>query len=60
MSGGDVQNFRKNASGVTPFIIIYTPDDNGILTFREYLSTGKADSPPARAQSFAVFEKYFR
>jgi hypothetical protein len=59
MSGGDVQNFRKNASGVTPFVIIYTPDKNGILTFREYISTGKADSPPSKSMVFPVLEKYF-
>ena len=60
MSGGDVQNFRKNASGVTPFVIIYTPDENGVLTFRDYISTGKADSPPSKTMVFPVLEKYFR
>ena len=60
MSGGDVQNFRKNAAGVTPFVIIYTPDENGVLTFRDYISTGKADSPPSKAMVFPVLEKYFR
>jgi hypothetical protein len=60
MSGGDVQNFRKNAAGVTPFVIIYTPDGDGLLNYREYLSTGKADGPPSKPMVFPVLEKYFQ
>jgi hypothetical protein len=59
MSGGDVDNFRKTATGVTPFVIIYTPDGAGVLTYREYLSTSKADSPPDRDLTFSTLKKYF-
>jgi len=31
MGGGDANNFRKTAAGVTPFIIVYSADENGIL-----------------------------
>ena len=59
MGGGDVKNFRKTASGVTPFVIIYTLDNTGSLKYREYLSTGKADSPPAKETTFTTLRKYF-
>ena len=59
MSGGNVENFRKTATGVTPFFIIYTSGDRGILKYREYLSTGKAESPPSRESTFATLKRYF-
>ena len=59
MSGGDVENFRKTASGVTPFVIIYKTDENGVLKYEEYLSTGKAESPPDIENTIAALNKYF-
>ena len=59
MSGGDVKNFRKTAVGVTPFVIIYRPDESGILKYSEYLSSEKAESPQSKESTFAVLKKYF-
>lgn len=59
MSGGDVDNFRKTAAGVTPFVIIYKADENGVLKYAEYLSTGKAESPPDIESTTAALNKYF-
>ena len=59
MSGGDVDNFRKTAAGVTPFVIIYTADDKGVLAYQEYLSTGKEDAPPAIEVTMAALKKHF-
>ncbi len=59
MSGGDVDNFRKTAAGVTPFVIIYTADDKGVLTYREYLSTGKEAAPPSGDGTIAALGKHF-
>jgi len=60
MSGGDVENFRKTAAGVTPFVIIYVADDNGVLKYKEYISTGKAEAPPSMENTVAALNKYFR
>jgi hypothetical protein len=58
MAGGNPEEFRKTAAGVTPFIIIYTADENGVLKYREYISTGKADSPPPLLNSVEALKKY--
>ena len=60
MGGGDVDNFRKTAAGVTPFIIIYIADENGVLQFKEYISTGKAENTPSIRENLPRFEKYFK
>jgi len=60
MGGGDPDNFRKTAVGVTPFIIIYTADENGVLNLAEYRSTGKAENTPSIRESMPLFDKYFR
>jgi hypothetical protein len=59
MAGGDPDNFRKTAVGVTPFIIIYTADENGVLKFAEYRSTGKAENTPSVRECMPLFDKYF-
>jgi len=60
MGGGDVDNFRKTAAGVTPFIIVYIADENGVLQFKEYISTGKAENTPSIRENLPRFEKYFK
>jgi hypothetical protein len=59
MGGGDPDNFRKTAVGVTPFIIIYTPDEKGVLRFAEYISTGKAENTPSIRNNMSILDKYF-
>jgi hypothetical protein len=58
MGGGDVENFRKTAAGVTPFVIIYEPDDKGVLRYATYLSTAKAENPPSKADAFAAIRQH--
>lgn len=58
MAGGNPENFRKTATGVTPFITIYVPDENGMMSYREYLSTGKADQPPSLLECAEILSKY--
>jgi len=60
MGGGDVDNFRKNAAGVTPFIIIYTADEKGYLQFKEYISTGKAENTPSIRQNMPRLDQYLK
>lgn len=60
MGGGDPDHFRKTAAGVTPFVIIYAPDENGALRFVEYHSTGKADNTPSIRKLAPVFDKHFK
>jgi len=60
MGGGDPDNFRKTAAGVTPFIIIYTADKNGVLKFAEYRSTGKAENTPSIRECMPLFDRYFK
>jgi len=60
MGGGDPDRFRKTAAGVTPFIIIYTPDSEGILQFREYISTAKAENTPSIRNNLQILDKYFK
>jgi len=59
MGGGDPDNFRKTAAGVTPFIIIYAPNDEGILEFKEYVATGKSEKTPSVIEAVPLFEMYF-
>jgi hypothetical protein len=59
MGDGDPDNFRKTAAGVTPFIIIYAADKDGILRFAEYVSTGKAENTPSIRESTHILDKYF-
>jgi hypothetical protein len=59
MGGGDVDNFRKTAAGVTPFIIVYKVDERGILKFQEYVSTGKEENTLSIRENMARLNKYF-
>jgi hypothetical protein len=60
MGGGDPDEFRKTAAGVTPFIIIYAPDENGVLQFAEYIATGKAENTPSIQDNRHVLDGYFK
>ena len=60
MAGGDPDNFRKTPVGVTPFIIIYTADENAVLKFAEYRATGKAENTPSIRKCMLLFDNYFR
>ena len=60
MAGGNPENFRRTATGVTPFIIIYAPDENGMMRYREYLSTGKGDQPPSLLKCAEILSKYIK
>lgn len=60
MSGGNVDEFRKTAAGVTPFIIIYAPNGNGVLQFAEYIATGKAENTPSIRSNMHVLDRYFK
>jgi hypothetical protein len=60
MGGGNADNFRKTAAGVTPFIIVYTADERGVLKYREYISTGKAENTPSLLKSMPRLQAYFR
>lgn len=59
MGGGDANSFRKTAAGVTPFIIVYRADENGILQYREYISTGKAENTPSLIKNAPRLQAYF-
>lgn len=59
MGDGDPDEFRRTAAGVTPFVIIYAPDSNGILQLGEYYATGKADDAPHPDRCFELFDKYY-
>lgn len=60
MGGGDVDNFRKTAAGVTPFVIVYSADENGVLKFREYLSTGKSEKTLSIRENMEKITQYFK
>ncbi len=60
MGDGDPDKFRKTAAGVTPFVIVYVPDQHGILKFAEYYSTGKAEDTPSVEKCMLLFDRYFR
>ena len=53
-----MDNFRKTAAGVTPFIIVYAADENSVLRFAEYVSTGKAENMPSIRESMHILDKY--
>jgi hypothetical protein len=59
MGGGDANAFRKTAAGVTPFIIVYSADEKGVLKYREYISTGKAENTPSLLKSMPRLDGYF-
>ena len=58
--GGDPDEFRRNAAGVTPFLIVYTADPDGILRFKEYIATGKSDNSPSIRENMKRLDQYFR
>ena len=58
MGGGDADEFRKNAAGVTPFTIIYAPDANGVLKFAEYYGTGKSEASPEHSEQVRLIKKH--
>lgn len=60
MGGGDPKNLRDHAVGSTPFVIIYAPDEKGVLQFAEYYGTEKDEAPPSVEKSIAIFDKYFK
>lgn len=59
MAGGDPDSFRTKTTGATPFTIVYKPDDNGILTYADYLATGKMDAPPSEGATLEFLDRYF-
>ena len=59
MGGGDANAFRKTAAGVTPFVIVYSADEKGVLKYREYISTGKAENTPSLMKSSPRLQAYF-
>jgi hypothetical protein len=59
MGGGDPDSFRKNAAGVTPFIIIYKPDETGILQYAEYYGTEKDEFTPTPEDAQRLIKKHF-
>jgi len=59
MGGGDANAFRKTAAGVTPFIIVYSADEKGILKYREYISTGKAENTPSLVKNAPRLQAHF-
>ncbi|MCX7016029.1 MAG: hypothetical protein NTW86_26315 [Candidatus Sumerlaeota bacterium] len=58
MGGGNADEFRKNAAGVTPFTIVYAPDANGVLKFAEYYGTGKSDASPEPSEQVRLIKKH--
>ena len=44
--GGDADEFRKSAAGVTPYIILYKTGGAGELEYVTYYGTGKAEATP--------------
>ncbi|OPZ22654.1 MAG: hypothetical protein BWZ10_00339 [candidate division BRC1 bacterium ADurb.BinA364] len=46
IGGGDPDEFRKTTPYVTPFIIAYAPDENGVLKYVDYYGTKKDDHSP--------------
>jgi hypothetical protein len=59
MGGGDPDEFRKNAAGVTPFIIVYKPNSEGVLEYAEYYGTEKDDFTPEYEDAERLFNKHF-
>jgi len=58
MGGGNADDFRKNAAGVTPFTIIYARNADGVLEYREYYGTGKAEASPEYDVQKDLIEKH--
>jgi hypothetical protein len=58
MAGGDPDRFVLSAKGVTPFTIVYSPDDSGRMCFREYLATGKDEKPPGKNEVYALIRRH--
>lgn len=46
MGGGDAEVFRKTASGVTPFIIVYDAQNNSTPKYIKYFATKKHETLP--------------
>ena len=59
MGGGDAKKFRDSAEGSTPFTIIYAPNAAGMLEFKEYFGTDKADAPPSENGIRNILKRYF-
>lgn len=59
MGGGDANLFRHNATGSTPFTIIYARNSSGRLEFKEYYGTDKADAPPSEGEIRRILKRYF-
>lgn len=59
MGGGDPDEFRKNAAGVTPFIIVYEADKTGLLQYREYIATGKSENTVSIRENMPRLDHYF-
>ena len=57
MGGGNAEEFRKNAAGVTPFTIVYKPSKAGGLEYCEYYGTGKADACPEYEKQVEMIKK---
>ncbi len=58
MGGGNADEFRKNAAGVTPFTIIYAPNGEGKLAYKEYYGTEKAEACPEFEHQVMLVEKH--
>ena len=60
MGGGDADEFRRNAAGVTPFVIVYAKDADGRLVFKEYVATKKQQHSPSLVKEMPrIMEEYF-
>jgi hypothetical protein len=59
MGDGDPDEFRKTAAGVTPFVIVYVPNGDGILEYKEYFASGKAENPPHLEETEEFLNKFF-
>jgi hypothetical protein len=59
MGGGDLDEFRKNAAGVTPFIIVYASNRKGVLEFKEYIATGKEEATPSLREAMKRLGRLF-
>ncbi len=60
IAGGDADKFVSVAQGVTPFTVIYTPNDSGNLEYREYFATGKTKPVPTIEYACSILDKYFK
>lgn len=60
IAGGDADKFVSVAQGVTPFTVIYTPNDSSELEYREYFATGKTKPVPTIEYACSILDKYFK